>query len=68
MSIASKIWVIVDHDGRVIHHTTDESQLSFMMPYVDKAAEAGDCWKLLEFDFSREIQCSNSHKVKVLRR
>ena len=61
------IWVVLDHDGKVIEFVTDKSMLPFVQSYVDKANSAGDDWRLLRYelatDFSTKSDVITTTKV-----
>lgn len=57
-SVKSKLWVVVDHAGHVIHHASDPEHIPFMTRYVEEANRAGDEWSLLEYDFSHAVSGS----------
>lgn len=63
MKNPQSIWVIINHEYRIIHQTTNPDHIELMRRYVRKAREAGDDWKLVQYNISQVIQCVESTKV-----
>lgn len=53
----NQLWIIVNFDGQVIHHTTDPAHVELMQRYVLKSREAGDDWRLLQYAFDKVVHC-----------
>lgn len=60
MNPAQKLWVVLDHDGKVIQHSTRPEMVDMMQRYVAQARVAGDAWVLVEYDFSKILECAPS--------
>ena len=47
--VPDKLWLLVDSQGKLIHHTHDESNLGFMQSYVLQSKAAGHEWAILRY-------------------
>lgn len=59
------LWVIINHDGRVMHQTFNPAHLSMMRRYVKRSREAGDDWELLQYLLDGVVKCEGSLKETV---
>lgn len=59
-----KLWLIVNHDGHIVHQTPNPEHVELMKRYVCKSIEAGDDWTLREYTFEKVVPC-NKQQSKV---
>lgn len=60
MNTPSSFFVIVNEQGHIMHSTLDATILPLMEKYVRHARDAGDSWTLVEYKFSRVIDCNGA--------
>lgn len=51
----TRLWLIVNHDGLIIHQTSDPSHVDLMERYVRKSREVGDDWALVQYAFEKVV-------------
>lgn len=59
----TKLWLIVDFEGHIVHQSTDLSHVDLMRRYVRKSREAGDDWTLLKYSFDEVVSCDELDKA-----
>lgn len=65
-STSSKLWVVLDDAGRILHSSFNPDNLDVMKKYVRLAQEAGDGWRLVEYHYGVDLACGTERSVTQL--
>ena len=63
-SIPSDLWVIFDHNNRVIESTTDPEMANFMTTYVANSRFAGTDWRMVHYKVAVD-EAAESDKISI---